>query len=273
MEKSKHAVVTGGSSGIGLAVGKEFARRGVGLSLLARDAEKLARAKAEIEGAFRVVVETQVCDVVDAEGLEAVISGIGAAHGIDFLVCSAGVMQCGRVDENSLESLRRTMEVNYFGALNAYKAGIEVMKAQGSGQIGFVSSVAGYLGAIGYGGYAPGKFALAGLAECVRMEAADYGVGITIAYPPDTDTPMLAWERENTLPECRAISKNAKLQTPEAVAGKLVRAMERNRFEVFFDVNSKFIRFFKVLWPRMYFKSLDGIVRKDRKRRSQNGHA
>jgi short-subunit dehydrogenase len=99
------------------------------------------------------------------------------------------------------------------------------------------------------------------------MEAADFGIGTTIIYPPDTITPFLKWEQENTLPECRALSKNAKAIPAEEVAKKLVEAMIKNKFEVFCSRESKLIRILKVTWPSFYFNMIDGIVKKDRKKR------
>ena len=267
LQNNKHALITGGSSGIGLATAKEFARRGVNLNIIARNTDRLLNAKSDIEATYDVEVRVFSCDVTDFSSLQMIINDIGQNSKIDYLVCSAGIMICGRIEDNSMSDLNRIMEINYNGVLNTYKATIEIMKNQREGQIGFVSSVAGYLGAIGYGGYAPGKFAITGLAECVRMEAADYGIGTTIIYPPDTTTPFLKWEQENTLPECRALSKNAKAIPAEKVAKKLVEAMIKNKFEVFCSSESKIIRVLKVIWPSLYFNIVDGIVRKDRKKR------
>ena len=267
LQNNKYALITGGSSGIGLATAKEFAKRGVHLNIIARDTEKMLATKTEIESTYDVEVRVFSCDVTDFHSLQMIINDIGQNSNIDYLVCSAGIMICGRLEDNTMSDLKRVMEINYIGVLNTYKAAIEIMKKQISGQIGFVSSVAGYLGAIGYGGYAPGKFAIAGLAECVRMEAADYGIGTTIIYPPDTTTPFLKWEQENTLPECRALSKNAKSLPAEEVAEKLVEAMIKNKFEVFCSMESKMIRVLKVVWPSLYFSMIDGIVKKDRIKR------
>lgn len=267
LQSKKHALITGGSSGIGLATAKEFAKRGVHPIVIARDIEKMHSAKAEIESTYEVAVQVFSCNVTDFNSLQKIIHDIGKNSTIDYLVCNAGTMTCGRLEDNTMSDLNRTMEINYIGVLHTYKAAIEIMKDQKSGQVGFVSSVAGYLGAIGYGGYAPGKFAIAGLAECVRMEAADYGIGTTIIYPPDTKTPFLKWEQENTLPECRALSKNAKAISAELVAKKLVDAMMKNKFEVFCNTESKLIRILKVIWPSLYFSIVDGIVKKDRKKR------
>jgi 3-dehydrosphinganine reductase len=173
----------------------------------------------------------------------------------------------GRVIDTTPEDLEHIMRVNYFGMLYATKAAWPYLKAAGDGHIGFVASVAGYLGMIGYGAYAPTKFAVAGLAECLRMEAADDGIGVTIIFPPDTDTPQLKYENETALPETLAIKQGAGVMAPEAVAEKFVRGIVNGRYEVFCDFESKFFRWIKVTWPGLYFKVLDGIVAKDRRRR------
>ena len=265
--QGKHAVITGGSSGIGLATAMAFAKRGATLSLIARDEQKLKQAKLKVQQHYPVTAAVFSCDISDYAAIANCVNEIGQHSQIDFLVCNAGTMICGKIEDNTIEDLNRTMEINYTGTLNTYKSAIPFMKVQGKGQIGFVSSVAGYLGAIGYGGYSPGKFAIAGLAECVRMEAIDHGIGTTIIFPPDTDTPFLTWERTHTIPECKALSKNAKVISAEKVAEKLVRGMLKNKFEVFCNTESRLIRVFKVVWPSLYFRVLDGVVRKDRKKR------
>ena len=262
-----NAIITGGSSGIGLAVAHRLAEQGTRLFLVSRNPGKLEMAKNEITSKYDVDVSVHSCDVSDYKQIQQVVDEIERSHTLDYLVCSAGRMICGKVDQIDISDLRKNMDVNYFGTLNTCKAVIPVMKKRKTGKIGIISSVAGYIGAIGYGGYAPGKFALSGLAECLRMETSDYGVHTTIIYPPDTETPLLDWERKHTLPECLALSKNTNVISPYIVADKLLAGMRKNQFEVYCNFESKLIRLGRVLFPVVYFKWLDRIVRKDRIKR------
>lgn len=262
-----NVLITGGSSGIGLAIAYRFAKQGDDLFLVSRNFVKLEKARKSIKSKHDVKVSTYACDVSKYDNIKEVVNEIEKDHQLDYLICSAGRMLCGKIDQIDVFGHRKIMDINYFGVLNTCKAIIPVMKKRKSGKIGIVSSVAGFVSAIGYGGYAPGKFALTGLAECLRMEASDYGIQITIIYPPDTDTPLLKWERNHTLPECLALSKNANVISPSVVAKKLVRGMKKNQFEVYCNFQSKMIRLGRVICPLLYFKWLDKIVKKDRIKR------
>jgi 3-dehydrosphinganine reductase len=87
------------------------------------------------------------------------------------------------------------IRVNYLGSVYCTKSVVDSMKQRRFGRIVFVSSQAGQIGIFGYTAYSSTKFALRGLAEALQMELKPYNVFITLAYPPDTNTPGL--EAEN----------------------------------------------------------------------------
>ena len=86
------------------------------------------------------------------------------------------------------------MRINYLGSVFCTKSVIDSMKSRKFGRIVFVSSQAGQIGIFGYSAYSATKFALRGFAEALQMEVKPYGVYVTVAYPPDTDTPGLKEE-------------------------------------------------------------------------------
>ena len=86
------------------------------------------------------------------------------------------------------------MRINYLGSVYCTKAVAESMKKLKFGRIVFVSSQAGQIGVFGYTAYSATKFALRGLVECLQMELKPYNIYVTLAYPPDTDTPGLKTE-------------------------------------------------------------------------------
>ena len=130
----------------------------------------------------------------------------------------------GYFEQIPLEVFEQTMMVNYFGSLYSIKA---VLPNYGSqirrGNIVLVSSGAGLIGIYGYSAYCPSKFALRGLAESLRGELKPKGIGITIVYPPDTDTPQLAAENKIKPPETKQITATAKTWSPQAVAQQILR--------------------------------------------------
>ncbi|MCX6953585.1 MAG: SDR family NAD(P)-dependent oxidoreductase [Verrucomicrobia bacterium] len=227
--RDQHVLITGGSSGIGLALARQAAAAGARVSLVARDPAKLAAAQAAVGGptfaaAADVAVEAQ---------LLAAIAAAERAHGpVDVFIASAGMARPGYFAEVPVAVFERTMAVNYFGTLYALKAVVPAMRARGRGAVVLVSSGAGLHGFFGYTPYSPTKFALRGLAEALRAELRDTGVHVMIVYPPDTDTPQLAEENRTKPVETRALTAGGGRWTAEDVAHVTLAGLARRRFSV-----------------------------------------
>ncbi|WP_158241888.1 SDR family NAD(P)-dependent oxidoreductase [Tabrizicola sp. TH137] len=225
--------VTGGSSGIGLAVARDWARRMQGgpggIALFARDA---ARLKQAVDGltalAPGLAVRGWAVDVAEERGAALAMHAAMAALGVpDRVILSAGITLPGRFELLDIAAQRRVMEVNYFGAVHVLQPLLRHLEP--GARIGLIGSAAGLAGIHGYGGYAPSKFALRGLAEVLRVELAGRGIGVTLCQPPDTETPMLRAERGHRPLVTERIAGPRALR-PEAVAACLIRAMEADRF-------------------------------------------
>ena len=104
-----------------------------------------------------------------------------------------------------------------------------------TGSIIGVSSAAGIIGVFGYTAYGPAKFAVRGLLEALRGELAPHGIHVGCCYPPDVDTPQLAYENRFKPDETRAISGNIKPISPEQVANCIVDGIDRGRFALIPD--------------------------------------
>jgi 3-dehydrosphinganine reductase len=228
------AVVTGGSSGIGLSAALRLARLGHPVALLARRADRLAAAADEIRSAVPGArISVHPLDVRDAGAVAAAVADVVAEHGpVAWLVASAGIAEPGLFVEQSLDSHRAQLEVNYLGTLAAVHAVVPSMRLAGGGRVVLVSSGAGLFGIYGYSAYAPSKFAVRGLAEVLRVELADHGISVTLAYPPDTDTPQLAAENRTKPAVTRAITAGAGLWSADAVAKAMLDAARAGRFVV-----------------------------------------
>jgi len=263
--KDKVVVITGGSSGIGLALAREFAKQQAQLVLVARDKEKLAAARSNIEQVSLVTILTFSADVSDQDAITSAINEAGTKLGkIDVVINNAGITSCGRFNDQSTEDLEKCLFVNYLGAVYTSKAAWRLLKQSG-GQLSFVSSVAGYIGLIGYSSYSPTKFALTGLAESLRMEGKSENIRVSIIYPPDTDTPMLAYEKQYGLPETMALSKNIKAVSPEKVAKIYLKGLMSNKFEIYCDFNSRLLLRIKAVFPGLFTRITDNIVKKAQK--------
>lgn len=225
------AVISGGSSGIGLAIACLLAEKGYRLALIARDSERLGTARNHLLAAGAPAVLLHALDVSDAAACEIALVAIGEAEGpVDWLITSAGIVEPGMFLELSAASHREQMEINYFGTLNLVRPVAAAMAARGAGRIVMIASAAAFVGIAGYSAYAPGKFAIRGLGETLRAELAPHGISVSVAFPPDTDTPQHAAEQA-LLPEAtRRISSGGGLLSAEAVARAIVAGAEKGRF-------------------------------------------
>ncbi|MET0234110.1 MAG: SDR family oxidoreductase [Kibdelosporangium sp.] len=230
-----HAVITGGSSGIGLAVAMALGERGIAISLIARDPGRLARAADFLRGEG-VDVRVAEADVADKPAITQAIAEVTAAVGpCDILVTAAGEARPGYFHDLDDEVFRRMIEVDYFGTLHAIRAVSPSMIARGQGSIVAISSATGILGIFGYTAYSPAKFAVRGLMESLRDELKPHGVHVACVYPPDVDTPQLVDENRYKPAETSAISGSVRPMSAEAVATAIVRAIERKRYAVYPD--------------------------------------
>lgn len=263
---NQHAIITGGSSGIGKATAKLLAQQGANISLIARDRHKLEIAQQEVlaatvNSAQKILIF--VADVAQQPEIEAVILKAIAKLGTpELLITSAGIAHPGYFAELALEVFENTMAINYFGSLYSIKAALPAMEKRQQGSIVIISSGAALIGIYGYTAYCPSKFALRGLAESLRGELKPKGIGLTVVYPPDTDTPQLIAENKIKPPETKIITATARTWTAGAVAQEIIRGVAREQFAVTPGTELTILnRFHSLLTPLLnwYF---DRIVKK-----------
>ncbi|MDZ4178560.1 MAG: SDR family oxidoreductase [Coriobacteriia bacterium] len=267
--KRLKVVVTGGSSGIGLATALAYATRGADVAIIARDPDKLEAARLTLEAARlnesqRIL--TASADLSSFSQAKAVIDRLANDDMVpDILVNSAGVILPGEFESMPVEHLTRNMECGFFSVMWPCRAAVPHMVARGSGHIVNVSSVAGFLGIYGYTGYAAAKFAVMGFTEALRFEMKPEGVDVHVVCPPDTDTPALAAERTMRPRETEAIAGNIKAIAPEKVAEAIVRGVEKDRYLIIPDAMSRFYFRLKGVLPEVFFAIVDADVRKARR--------
>lgn len=230
-------LITGGSSGIGLALAEACASRGSRVSLIARDQERLAEAGARVTArAPSTRVVTASADVTDAPALRNAIAGCVAELGpIDVLVTSAGYAEPGRFLEQDDAVFRDQMEVDYFGTLHAVRAVVPAMVERRRGHLVLVASTVAFVGIYGYSAYAPAKHAVRGLAETLRPELKPYGIRVACAYPPDTETPGFDRENARKPEETRRISGGIAPRSASVVADAIRKGIERDRLVITAD--------------------------------------
>jgi 3-dehydrosphinganine reductase len=231
-----HALITGGSSGIGRALAHQLAAAGYDLSLIARREGLLAEAATELEQHFTRPgqrVMTYSADVADStQAADAVAAASEALGTPDLVVTSAGVAVPGYFQDIPLEAFERSMAVNYFGSLYVVRAALPAMRQRRQGRVVFISSGAGLIGLFGYATYCPTKFALRGLAEGLRAELRADNVAVSVVYPPDADTPMLAEENKTKPEETRLMTALVPAWQADAVATAIMRGIRRGAFAI-----------------------------------------
>ncbi|NEP76239.1 SDR family oxidoreductase [Okeania sp. SIO2G5] len=231
-----HAIITGGSSGIGRSLALQLARRGTNVTIIARGQERLDRARQDIVAASIradqqvLALSADVSDRLQAEwGIQEAIARLGPPS---VLITSAGMAYPNYFQDIPIDIFEQTMAINYFGTLYCIRAALPAMETLGRGDIVMISSGAGLIGLYGYSAYCPSKFALRGLAESLRGELKPLGIGVAIAYPPDTDTPQLVEENKTKPPATKEITATAKLWQPDDVAQVILTAVDKGKFEI-----------------------------------------
>jgi len=202
--------ITGGSSGIGLALAKLLAKEGADLVLLARSESKLIAAKTELTPMLSAgqKVAIQSVDVGDYPALSASLDQLCEIHGApDLLITSAGTGVAKEFLDTDRGEADATMQINYAGTRDTIQCLLPKMMARGSGQIMLVASMAGLVGTYGYTAYCASKHALMGFASSLRAELATTNIQISMFCPPEVDTPLLALEKD-TLPAPTRRMKN-----------------------------------------------------------------
>jgi len=265
VEPGRLALVTGGSSGIGLAVARLLAERGMDVWLLARRAELLQSALADLASLRQSPgqrFDALSVDVTVATQTAAAVAKIEKIGIPDLVINCAGVARPGYVQELELDVFRQMMEVNYFGTLHTVKAVLPGMLMRGSGYLVNIASLAGLVGVFGYTAYGASKFAVRGFSDALRAELKLHGIGVSLAYPADTDTPQLAYENQFKPPETKAVSGGSGLMTTEAFAKILLRGITRGQYMILPNFEGKLLYWLSGIFDLYQDQIVAGVHRK-----------
>ena len=219
----QHAIITGGSSGIGLAVAQECVRQGMNVTLLARNMEKLETAQKQLqkEASGRVAVRVFSVDVSDRSALQKIAPLVlneekegtadSLADSTTHLFCCAGLAVPLELTNLSLDQIHVMNATNLLGTIYTVRAFLSFIKR---GTVVLTSSAGGQVGVYGYTAYSATKFGLRGFAESLHMELVGRPIHVQVAYPPDTDTPGYQTENKLKPKACARVSEAAGLFTP-----------------------------------------------------------
>jgi len=235
----RHCYITGGSTGLGLALAILLTKRGADVSIVARNEENLKNALAQLEAArvnpnqnlksYSYSLSTQNAAT---EALEAACQPhAGQSPGAVFLC--AGRSTPGFFIEQTEESMRKGMEDTYWlAAWSAMAASKRMIRTGTKGKIVFVASVLGYFGMIGYSTYTPGKHAIRGLAETLRQELLLYSIGVHLYMPGTMFTPGYEEENKTKPGLVLKIEEADGGLTPEKAAEGLYQGVRKGEFNI-----------------------------------------
>lgn len=265
MKQWKTVCITGGSSGIGLALAGACAPLCERLILIGRDEDRLLDAQAKLAGDPAAVIRTCSLDVSDAPSVfSAAQQLIAPGETVDLLINCAGLAHPDHFYTIDYEVFEKTIRTNLLGTICVTKAFLPFLRT--GSRIVNVSSMAGFIGTYGYTSYSASKFGIIGFSEALRNELAPEGISVSVLCPPDTDTPQLVSENRTKPPETFAISGNAKLLSPEAVASICMSGIAKGRFMIIPGASGKLIYLLNRLFPGLVRTMMDSIVRKARRK-------
>ena len=250
--RDKVVIVTGASSGIGLACVKAFAQKGSRVVLASRSRERLDEGGAQLqaEGHQCLVVRTDVSREDDCRHLiEATIERFGR---IDILINNAGLSMRANFKQVELSVLHRLMDVNFWGTVYCTRYALpHILRTKGS--IVGICSVAGFIGLPGRTGYSASKFAMRGFLETIRNENLGHHLHVLIVAPGFTASNV----RKSALtfdgtPQGSTPREEGKMMTADEVAAKICHAVRHRRNKLILTlVNGKLALAINKLFPKL----------------------
>lgn len=258
MTKIKDSVIwlTGASSGIGEQLAYQLAEKGAKLVISARRKEELEKVK---EKCNSTSVEVLTLDLEDSFLLEQRAKEVNTIFGdVDILINNGGISQRDTILNTSLDVDRKLMEINYFGSITLSKSLLPNMVTQKKGHHVIVTSTVGIINTPYRSGYGASKHALHGFYDALRAEHHDDNIKVTIVLPGyiKTNISFNALKGDGSS-QNEMDAGQANGITPEKCAREIIRAIEKNKQEVYIGgLKEKMGIYLKRFWPKAASKAI-----------------
>ena len=235
-------IITGGASGIGKAIAREFGQRGGILLLADIDQTALNQTVAEFNS-LGFKSEGYKLDVTDAKAFENLINNAKHKYSrIDFLFNNAGINVTALFPDTTLDDWDRQIDVNLRGVIHGTKAVYPIMIEQGFGHIINTASITGLVPLVSVSAYSATKHAVVGFSVSLRAEAAPQGVKVSVLCPGLTATPLLKNSTYRGLEADKVLSlPGTKLMSVEVLAQRAYKDISKNKNIIVIPGIAKFL--------------------------------
>lgn len=249
--KDKVVVITGASSGIGLACSKAFAKEGALIVMAARNDDKLQEAAKRVreEGTDVVAIKTDVSNKEDCRNL--MEKTVATFHKIDILINNAGISMRAMVRDVDVEVIEKLMNINFLGTMYCTKYALADIE-ESKGSIIGISSIAGYKGLPARSGYSASKHAMQGFLESLRIETLKKGVHVMIACPGFTASNIRHnWLNAKGESPGQSPMDEGKMMTAEEVAQHILKATLKRKRTLVLTRQGKLTIFLSKYFPKL----------------------
>jgi len=259
--KDQIAVITGGSMGIGEAIGKVFVQEGAKVVLCSRDAARCEEARQRIGQLDRTVA--LACDVRDRVSIDQLVAQVLEKFGrIDLWINNAGYGLLDSTEHLDLNAARELFETNVFGAVQCMQEVIPVMKRQRSGVIANISSGAGYVAVPYMPAYCASKHALNAFSHASRLELQGSGVSVVSVCPGYVQTAFGANAVKGS--DSRRVGGSTRHGiTPERVARAVLKGCVKKSREIAVPWHYRPVFVLYQMWPRLIEAALKRAIKRN----------
>lgn len=253
---AKHALITGASAGLGLAIARQFAAVGTKVALVARDPEKLRQAIRSLNVPPEQTLAISA-DVTQQADVERMVAEVQQQWGqLDVLVNCAGKSVRGRIEETTPEQFQQLWELNFLATVRCTRACLPLL-LESKGHVVHIGSLAAKAASKYLGAYPASKFPLAAYSQQLRLELGPQGLHVLLVCPGpllrDDAGQRYAVESTNLPESAKKPGGGVKIKgiDPEYLAKRILRACESRQPELIVPAKAKILILLNQLWPSL----------------------